>query len=178
MNYSAIAVRYSKALFALAVEKNILDEIQEDIKLLNSICLTESEFVRLLHFPTITASKKKEIFSVIFQDKIKPETFNFLNLVAENRRESYLPAMLYSFLQRYKENRGIKTVTITTVEPVNQSIRDLISELIKTEYKASTELIEQIDSALIGGFVLRIDDEQYDASVSNQLEKIKREFIQ
>jgi F-type H+-transporting ATPase subunit delta len=177
MNYSAIAVRYSKALFALATEKNILDEIQEDIRLINSICESESEFIRMLNFPTIPASKKIEIFRLLFDNKIRPETLKFLDLVAENRRESHLQAMLHSFLLRYKETREIKTVTITTVEPINDPIRNIIKELIKAKYNANTELIEQKDERLIGGFVLRIDDEQYDACVASQLEKIKREFI-
>jgi len=177
MNYSAIAVRYSKALFALATEKNILDEIQEDIKLIHSICETESDFIRLLNFPTIPASKKIEIFRLLFTNNLKPETLRFLVLVAEKRRESHLQAMLHSFLLRYKETRGIKTVTFTSVEPINDSIRNIIKELVRKRYSANTDLIEQQDEKLIGGFVLRIDDEQYDACVASQLEKIKREFI-
>jgi F-type H+-transporting ATPase subunit delta len=177
MNYSAIAVRYSKALFSLATEKNILDEIQEDVRLISSICQSENDFIRLLGFPTIPATKKIEIFRIIFEKKIRPETLRFLELIAKKRRESHLPAMAHSFLLRFKETRGVKTITFTSVELINDSVRTYIHDLIKKLYKANTELIEQQDEKLIGGFVLRIDDEQYDASVASQLEKIKREFI-
>jgi F-type H+-transporting ATPase subunit delta len=177
MNYSAISVRYSKALFELATEKNILDEIQEDIKLISSVCKNESEFIRLIEFPTIPATKKIGIFRILFADKIKPETLKFLELVAKNRREAYIPLMAHSFLQRYKETRGIKTITFTSVQAISDPVRNIIHDLIKKRYNSNTELIEQQDEKLIGGFVLRIDDEQLDASVANQLEKIKREFI-
>jgi F-type H+-transporting ATPase subunit delta len=177
MNYSAIAVRYSKALFTLAQEKNILDEIQEDIKLIHAICVSEPEFIRLIEYPVLPASKKIEILKNVFEGKIKTETLKFLELVTTKRRESDLPAMARAFLKKYKDIKGIKTITFTSVEDINDSIRNVIKDIIQNRYNAKTELIEQKDEKIIGGFILRIDDEQYDASVANQLEKIKREFI-
>jgi F-type H+-transporting ATPase subunit delta len=178
MNYSAIAVRYSKALFSLAQEKNNLDQIAEDIMLIHSVCVNEPEFIRLIEYPVLPASKKIEIFKNVFEGRIKTETIRFLELITEKRRESYLPAMARSFLKQYKDIKGIKTITFTSVGEINDSVRNLIKDLIQKRYNAKTELIEQKDARIIGGFILRIDDEQYDASVANQLEKIKREFIQ
>jgi F-type H+-transporting ATPase subunit delta len=177
MNYSAIAVRYSKALYALAKERKLLGEIHEDIKMLFTLCKNEPEFIRMLEFPVIPASKKIEIFRILFREKIKPETFRFLELIAENRRESYLPAIAHAFLDRYKTGMGIKTVTITSVETIDDGVRNIIHDEIKKHYHAGIELIEQKDEKLIGGFILRIEDEQYDASVASQLEKIRRQFI-
>jgi F-type H+-transporting ATPase subunit delta len=176
MNYSAIAVRYSKALFTLAQEKNLLDEIQKDISLIYSVCQDEPDFVRLLEFPVIQSSKKIEILRILFEDKIKPETFKFLQLVAQKRRESYLPAMAYAFMHRYKEKKGIKTVTFTSLGKIDEPTRQIVRDIVKKYYNADIELIELKDEKLIGGFILRIEDEQFNASVANQLEKIKREF--
>jgi len=177
MNYSAIAVRYSKALYALANERKLLDSVHEDMKMLYSVCRNEPEFIRLLEYPVIPSSKKIEIFRILFKDKVKPETFRFLEMVAANRRESYLPAIIHAFIDRYKTGKGIKTVTITTVDPIDDSVRKIIGDEIKRHYNSGVEFIEQQDEKLIGGFILRIEDEQYDASVASQLEKIKREFI-
>jgi F-type H+-transporting ATPase subunit delta len=177
MNYSAIAVRYSKALLSLAEEKGILDPVQEDISLVQSVCETEDEFKRLLEIPVIPASKKIEIFTEIFEDKINVLTLEFLKMIATNRRENFLYHMTHAFLNLYKAKQGIKTVTFTSVEVINDTERKVISDLVKNHYKADIELIEQTNKDLIGGFVLRVDDEQFDASVANQLEKIRREFI-
>jgi F-type H+-transporting ATPase subunit delta len=178
MNYSAIAVRYSKALFALALERNILNEVKADIELIYSVCQNEPLFIRMLEFPVIPASKKIEIFQILFEGQVNAVTFKFLKLVTEKRRESYLPAISYSFINRYKERLGIKTVTITSISGINDSVRLLIRDLIQKRYNTDTELIEKTDEKIIGGFILRIEDEQYDASVLNQLEKIKRAFVQ
>jgi F-type H+-transporting ATPase subunit delta len=85
--------------------------------------------------------------------------------------------MTHAFLGLYKAKQGIKTVTFTSVEEINDAVRKVISNLVKEHYNADIELIEQTNKDLIGGFVLRVDDEQFDASVTNQLEKIRREFI-
>jgi F-type H+-transporting ATPase subunit delta len=178
MNYSAIAVRYSKALFALALERNILDEVKSDIEYIYTVCQTEPLFIRMLEFPVIPASKKIEIFRILFEERIKAETLKFLTLIAEKRRESYLPAISYSFIKRYKEREGIKTVVITSVTGINDAARQLIRDLIQKRYNSGTELVEKTDERIIGGFILRIEDEQYDASVLNQLEKIKQSIKQ
>ena len=176
MNYSAIATRYSKALFTLAKEKNILASIKNDMDLIVSVCDNEQYFNQFLENPILAYSKKSEIFNIIFKDKTNIVTINFLQLIAKSRREQYLRQMAIDFLNFYKEEKGIKTVKFTSVEKISDAVRKEIKEVVKSSYKAETELIEDVNDDIIGGFVIRIDDLQYDASVANQLEKIKREI--
>jgi len=177
MNYSAIAIRYSKALFALAKEKNILSDIKKDMALIVSVCDNEQYFNQFLENPVLAYSKKIEIFNIIFKDKTNAVTLNFLQLIAKNRREQFLKYMAIDFLNLYKEFQGIKTINFTSVEKISDAVKKEIKEIIKNSYKADTELVEKTNADLIGGFIFRIDDEQYDASVANQLEKIKREIV-
>ena len=177
MNYSAIAVRYSKALFILSVEKDILTKVYEDMKLIHEICETEADFVNFLENPVLAFSKKIEIFESIFAKNISTLSLEFLNLITKNRRELYLKNMAHEFISLYKAKFGIKTVTLTSVETIDQNLKNKIKEIVQNQFKAEIELLENTDNELIGGFVLRIDDEQYDASVVSQLENIKREFI-
>jgi F-type H+-transporting ATPase subunit delta len=176
MNYSAIAVRYSKALFALAEEKGILEEVQKDVALLKSVYDTEPEFVRFLDFPVIAGTKKHEIFNLLFAEKLNKLTLEFLKLVVKNRREPYLNLIALEFLSQYKIKKGIKTITFTSVSGITDLVRKNIRDILKNKYGSEIEILEQTNESLIGGFVLRVDDEQYDASVASQLEKIKRSF--
>ncbi len=177
MNYSAIATRYSKALFTLAKEKNILSEIQKDMALIVSVCDTEQYFTQFLENPVLAYSKKAAVFNKIFKGKTNVVTLNFLQLITKNRREQFLRHMAVNFLNLYKEFKGIKTIQFTSVEKISDAVRKEIKAVVKTSFNTDTELIENIKEDLIGGFVIRIDDEQYDASVANQLEKIKREIV-
>ncbi|MFN8258318.1 MAG: ATP synthase F1 subunit delta [Bacteroidales bacterium] len=176
MDYSAIAVRYSKALFTLAKEKAKLDKINQDFSLIYDVYKTEPEFVRMIQFPVIQASKKAEIIYILFSGKIDQLTLDFLNLLFSKKREAHLQAIILYFQKLFKEEKGIKSVKFTTVSALSESVRFSIREILKTKYGNQIEIVEQTDPALIGGFVLRIEDEQYDASVVKHLENIKRSF--
>ena len=177
MNYSAIASRYSKALFNLAKEKNILSNIKEDMALIVSVCDTEQYFNQFLENPILSYSKKIDIFNIIFKDKTDTVTIKFLQLITKNRREQFVRHMAINFLNLYKEDKGIKTIQFTSVEKVSETVKEEIKNIVKLSFKADTELIETIKEDLIGGFIIRIDDDQYDASVAKKLEKIKREIV-
>lgn len=177
MNYSAIAIRYSKALFTLAEEKHKLDKVYKDITLIKSVCETEKSFQNLLHFPIIKSSKKISIFNELFSNKIDSLTLDFLKLISNNKREMHLLSMCYSFINLYKDAKFIQTVHFTSVNKIDRSTKNKIIGMLKKQHKGYIELIEHTDDNLIGGFILRIDDRQYDASVANSLKNIEREFI-
>ncbi len=176
MNYSAIAVRYAKALFSLAKEKNVLEEVKNDMSQILSVCENDPVFNRFLENPVLAFSKKNQIFDTIFKQANK-HTLDFIHLVTQNRREQFLKQMALDFLKLYKEEKGIKTVHFSSVTTIDDKVRKEIKNIIKESFNAETELIEHTDENLVGGFLLRIDDLQYDASVIRQLEHIKREIV-
>jgi len=177
MNYSAIAIRYSKALFTLSIEKNALEKVYDDMKMIYEVCETENSFMQFLENPILAFSKKISIFENIFKSKINDLSLQFLILISKNKREQYLKTMAFEFISLYKAKLGIKTVTLTSVSTIDENLKNKIKNIVKKQFNAEIELEENTDNELIGGFVLRIDDEQYNASVVNQLENIKREFI-
>ena len=177
MNESKISVRYAKAIFSVALEKNILENIKKDFALLYDICQQQTDFILLLESPTLATSKKKAIIQKIFKDKINSNTLSFLNLLLTNKRGIYLKNIARNFLSLYRKHKGIKQVWFTSSYQINDELRQNISKFIKKSFNAEFELKEVINEELIGGFVLRIDDQQYDTSVSNKLKKLKRDLI-
>ncbi|OQY00285.1 MAG: ATP synthase F1 subunit delta [Bacteroidetes bacterium 4572_117] len=103
MNYSAISIRYSKALFALAKEKDILSTIHSDMALIVSVCDEEQYFNQFIENPVLATSKKVDIFNAIFKHKTNDLTLNFLHLLTKKRREQYLKQIALDFIQLYKE---------------------------------------------------------------------------
>ncbi len=177
MNYSAIAVRYAKALFSLAKEKNALSKVRDDMAQIVSVCEQDETFNRFLENPVLPFAKKNEIFDAIFKKQADKLTLDFIHLVTQNRREAFLKYMALDFLNLYKLEKGIKTVHFSSVTKINDTVRKEIRDLIKNSFNAETELIETTNENLVGGFLIRIDDLQYDASVARQLETIKREIV-
>ncbi|MCK5822798.1 MAG: ATP synthase F1 subunit delta [Bacteroidales bacterium] len=176
MNESKISVRYAKAIFAYALEKNILEDVKKDLSLIFDVCQKEKDFVALIESPIVTTTKKQKVVKQIFQNKINLSTLSFLNLVFSNKREAFLKKITRNFLKIYRTHNGIKQVSFTSSCEITDELRQNIRKVIKKEFSDKFELTEVVDKDLIGGFVLRIEDLQYDASVLNKLDRLKKQL--
>jgi len=177
MNESIISVRYTKALFALAKEKNILDVVKNDMESLFAIMEESEELQLAFQNPVLKPSHKKEIAEEIFGKFFNKITLSFINVLIENRREEYLHSISRNFLSMYKKFMGIEQGVFTTAIRANDKILDNVKNIIRKALKTEVELINQVDEKIIGGFVLRVGDKQFDASIESNLNKIKRKLL-
>ncbi|MFV0377226.1 MAG: ATP synthase F1 subunit delta [Mangrovibacterium sp.] len=178
MDHSKVSIRYAKAFFSLAKEKNLLIPLRKDVELVFQLCQKSTDFRLLLESPVVKTSQKIKLAKAIFSQQLNPLTMKFLELVFSNNRESELAGICRNFLLFYRQNLGVKTATITTAVEMDTTILEQIQAKLEKELKAQVELNKQVDPKLIGGFVLRIDDQQVDASVSAQLRKVKEKLLQ
>jgi len=176
MNDSKIPVRYAKALFDIALEQDVLDSVYENMRLVLSVC-SMKEVKHVLDNPVIPPVKRKEILVSLFPGALEPLTVKFIDLIFDNGRENYIIAASRDFIELTKRHRGITEVTLTTAIPVNDIIRGEIATMIKEGRNGKIEFIERVDSSIIGGFILRIDDSYVDASVKNKLNRFRKEFL-
>jgi F-type H+-transporting ATPase subunit delta len=176
MNESKISVRYSRALFQSALENNILEKVNEDMILIASLCKIH-ETKEFLHSPIIFPSKKTEIFHAIFGSNVEKITLSLIDLLVKNGRESYLPAVARDFIHETKKHKGITESVLTTAVKVDDKIKKQISDLLSGTFNTKIELEENIDKDILGGFILRVDDNYIDASIRNKLRKIKKELL-
>ena len=177
MDQSKINVRYAKAFFTLAKEKGLTLELRKDAELISSVCESSSDFKLLLESPVIKTSQKSEAIRRIFEGKIHALSINFLLLIAENKRENYIPGIFRYLEDLYRREEGIKSAVLTSAQPLNESLVAQIKEILEKEFKSKVELSQKVDQKLIGGFVLRVEDKQYDASLSTQLKKIREQLL-
>ena len=177
MNESAITVRYAKALYQVGDETGKLETIRDSIDFLHVTVKESAEFVEMLQSPIIKSSEKNRIFSEIFEGKLDKVVITFFNLLTQNKREQYLSYICLNFLQLYKKEKGIKEAVLTTAHTIDKKHREEIVALLKKKFKLNIELTEQVNENIVGGFKLRIDDQQVDASISSKLRKIQNELI-
>ena len=174
-NISHIAVPYSKALFSLAEEKNVLDDVLKDMQGITSLCNSNRDFLLMLKSPVIRTDKKQKIISAVLEGTVSQLTMGFLMILISKRRESLIRDIAVAFVELYKEYKDILTTTVKTAVPVSGEIRNQILEIMKTQTNGEVELIEEVKTELIGGFLLQWKDKQYDASILKQINKLKRE---
>jgi len=173
-----LAGRYAKSLLGLALEKNQLEAVYNDMLLLQSICRQSRDFVSLLRSPIIKADKKSAIIKAVTAGKIGDLTTAFNNLLISKGRESNLPEIIAAFVEQYKQYKGIHTIKLTTATPVSDELKQQIVSKVQTQTSfKQVELETAVKEELIGGFVLELGDTLVDASISYDLNKIKSQFL-
>jgi F-type H+-transporting ATPase subunit delta len=177
MNHSKIPVRYAKALISSAKEQGTMDSVRMDMEGFMGIIKIVPDLKQLLESPIINPAKKLEVLSAIFTGKMQPLTLSFFRLALEKNREEHLPGMARMYIELYKQEKGIKIAMLKTAEPIDKGTRDELIRMIRKTFKAEIELHEETDKELVGGFILQVEDQQLDASISGQLKKIKRELL-
>ncbi len=176
MNDSKISVRYAKALFESALEKGVLEEARQDMLQLQQISKME-EFQYFLRSPVMKESEKRKLMNDIFESKAQALTMALLDLVLKNSRELFIPGIARYFEELYKKHKGIKSVVLVSASAMDDSIHEKIGKILKDTLNARVELSTKENDALIGGFIIRIDNQQYDASVANKLKTIKKQLL-
>jgi F-type H+-transporting ATPase subunit delta len=174
---SLIRVRYAKAFFQIAKEKNMLVQLKTDIETIFGVCNNSPEFMYFLNSPVIKSSKKAELLENIFKTSVNQDTLNFLLLITHNKRETEIPGICRNFLELTRKDQNIKTATLVTASEIMPTVTEKIKAIIEKELKARVELSTKVNPDMIGGIILRVDDKQYDASVATQLKKIKQQLL-
>ncbi len=176
MNESLISVRYAKALFQIASEKQMLDRVYKDMEILTDTCNIE-DFQYMLAIPSLQTSQKCELVGSILKKHLSEISLSMIDLVIKNKREIYIPGIARNFRDLYRKAKGINTAQLVTAQPVDEVSISKINALIQKAYKSEVELSSSVDEDVIGGFVLTIEHMQYDASVATNLRKIKNQLL-
>ncbi len=178
MSVQTIASRYAKALMDLAVERNAVDTVLENVKMFKE-AVSNRDLYLLLKSPIVKESKKIEIFKVLFDGKLDEITDGFFSIIMRKGREEYLPEIADSFITQYKSRQKISSAKITTAAPMSEEkLAEIKATLLKSNItEESIDLEVVVDPSILGGFVIEIGDKLYNASVLHQLNKLKKEFV-
>ncbi|OQP50949.1 ATP synthase F1 subunit delta [Niastella yeongjuensis] len=173
-----LAARYAKSLIDLANEKNQVEPVYKDMLFLQALCKDSRDFLNLLRSPVVKADKKVAIVEAVTKGKISELTNVFNRLLINKGRESNLPEVITSFIDQYKQQKGIHTVKLTTAVPVTEEMKkQIIGQVQKQTKMDNIDLKTTVNEEIIGGFVLEIGDQLIDASVVYDLNKIKAQFM-
>lgn len=174
---SKAGARYAKSLLDLSKEQNAVEEVKNDMVFFEKVVDDNSELETILKNPIVPLDKKQGILDGIFAGKVHAITQSFLRLVVNKGRSAILFDTAKQFVQQYNAINGIVTAEVTSASPLTDANRAEVVSLVKKELNASQVLIkEKVNADLIGGFILKVGDKQFDASIASGLTKLKKEF--
>lgn len=165
-----VAKRYARALFEVAKERGLIDEIEAELNAIVDVVTSNSELNKIMMHPHIAPKGKKELLEQLFQDRVKPETLNFLNVLVDNRRESDLAGVLSAFVSLANEERGIADAVVTTARPLSDAEQADIAKRFGEILNKTLRVHAVVDPSILGGIVVKIGDRLFDGSVKSKLE--------
>ena len=174
-----ISKTYGDALFELAVEKDKVDELLEEIEQLKGVLSENEDFGRLMNHPKIIKEEKIQVAKDVFTGRISDELLGFLTIIITKDRYKDIDAILEYFIAEVKRYKGIGVATVTTAVPLKEEQCKKIEQklLDTTEYK-KMEMHYRTDESLIGGMVIRIGDRVVDSSIKTKLSELQKELLE
>lgn len=169
------AIRYAKAVLDLANDQNIADAVNNDMRLVEDTIAGSKDLSDMLQSPIVRPSVKKAALLEIFK-AANSTTVNLIDTLITNKRINILGEVASKYNQLYDELRGSEVATVTTAVPLTDSLKATVLSKVKELTGKEVDVNNVIDESIIGGFILRVGDIQYNASIANQLNKLKREF--
>ena len=174
---SRAAIRYSKAIFQIAKESNNLPNIKDDMDSIISAHESSDDFKKLINNTLINYSDRKEILSTVIS-KMNEKTNNLIDLLITNKRLSILYDIAHGFNDIYNRENNIERATVITATPISDKIKTQVLKKLQKLSNKSVEIENIIDETILGGFILRYENREYNASFSQRLSKLKSELIQ
>lgn len=173
-----VSLRYSSSFLDNAIEKNILDVVSRDAELVKSALEGNPQLKRIIESPVIKSQVKLSIIDEIFKDKIDKETLNFIHFIIDKNREELLLNIFTKFFELKDDYLGIVRVDVKTAFELNDEQKTKLKENLEKMIQKRVVIETKIDKEVIGGFVARVGDTVYDASIKHQLELLKKQFLE
>jgi F-type H+-transporting ATPase subunit delta len=175
MSSTRAAIRYAKAILEIASSKNAANDVSNDMFLISSTIKENVELDTFIQNPTIKVEVKENALLEVFANT-NGVTKSLFHLLFENKRFEILGAVASEYTKLFAEMNGVEVANVTTAIPMDADLEAKVKAKIATFSDKKVTIENTVDASIIGGFILRIGDKQYNASVANRLQVLKREL--
>lgn len=173
IHHFAVAQRYAKALFELAVQAKAESAVEKDLRVLAETAAQEKTFMDFLENPLLGRSAKAAALQAVLEKgRAHALTGQFMARLALNNRLSTLPHVACAFFSLLAEQRGELRVEVTSARPLEGKDADMLATVLGKAYAKNIRLEARVNAQLIGGLVLKIGDIVVDYSVAGQFAQL------
>jgi len=173
------AKSYSQALYELASEEKILNNVEEHVISLLKLISKSKDFNLLIQDPTNKQEDQLNVINIIFE-KFNLNTLlkKFLNFLVVKRRFFYIEKILKDFVMICSKNRGEISAKLTVAKELNESEINKIKNDLSKNFGSDVKLNYNYDPDLIGGLIMQVESVMIDTSIKNKLQQIENQMIE
>lgn len=169
-----LAARYALALYELADEGKVLDDVAGDLTALRQLLADSPDFTRLIRSPVLTRDdQSRGVLAVATKAGANPLTAKFLGVLASNRRLFALPKMIDAYLAELARRRGEVSAQVASAVPLTEAEVAAVTEALRKVVGQKVSVALTVDPSLIGGLIVRVGSRMIDSSLRTKLQRLQ-----
>ena len=172
---SGIAERYANALFDLADERKVLDQVADDLRSLKRMLDESDDLRKLVRSPVVKSEDQARAVGAVAERAALSElTRNFIGVVARNRRLFALEGMISAYLRILAHRRGEVTAEVTAAKPLSDQQMTALQESLRQVAGGKVAVDLTVDPAVLGGLVVKVGSRLFDSSIRTKLQRMQQ----
>lgn len=178
MNTGLIPVRYATALLDFANVSNEQNRVYTEAKTITKSYFQFSELRTVLDNPVLAKAEKRKIIILSAGGDVSKPFEKFMDLLLENEREDHLLPIALKYIDLFRKQKNIHYGKLTTASPVTADVEKRLMAMVENTTGGTIEMEKIIDPEILGGFMFEVDFVRWDASISGQLRRIRKDYIE
>ncbi len=167
---SGVAGRYATALFEIARDGQLLDEVERDLREIETVHAHSADFREILANPVYSRNEQgKAIAAIAAAMGLGATTASTLGLMARNRRLFVLPDLLAQVKGLIAAHRGEVTAEVTSAKKLTKAQTEALAATLKQSVGKDVKLDVTVDESLIGGLVVKVGSRMINSSIRSKL---------
>lgn len=174
-----VAKRYAQAIFELAVEKDIIEQIESELCDFHQLAFSDAQIKEFLISATIQSEDKKELVKLLFaQSPISDLNKNFILLLIDRKRIALLEEIINIYRQLKFEHLGIAIARISTPFELTEKQKEALIEKLSKLTGKKIKLQLEVNPDLIGGIKAQVGNKIWDFTIKTQIQRLFQKMIQ
>lgn len=171
-----ISRRYADALFELALERNQIDQFNEEVKMVYGSITEDKEFCSILNHPQITSEEKMSMLENVFKGKVSDDIIGLFHLVLRKNREAELTEILSVFIDKVRQFKRITTAYVASAKALSDNQLNEIKEKLSQNLNKQVNIEASVEPELIGGVRIMVDGHVIDGTIKKQINELKKKL--
>ena len=171
-----IAERYGAGLFELAQEENEVEEYMDQVKTLKEVLKENPDLTTFFSSVKISKDEKKALIDKVFAS-IDHNLVNFMKLIVDKGRVSYLSEIYSCFIELCEENLGIQHATVVSARALSQEDLNTIGNTLVSKTNKRIILENVVDPSVIAGIKVTMGNTVTDVTMKTKLENMRSTLL-
>ncbi len=175
---SLTAKNYADALVKLGQDNVIsYDDILNNLEIISEICTQSKDLTGVLENPAISDETKFSIIDEVFTKYVNEKIRDFLKILIEKKRFKELEGIVAAYQEELDKINNLQRVEVISAVELDDNSKQRIIEKLQKKLQKNVIAQWQTDEEIIGGLVVKINDDVIDSSLKNKLENLSKNII-